>query len=605
MNAASSAPAIDERAWTGSGSRSRLRPEAVPLPAVLLAAIAVGVVVAGGVLYWPNWFALFSAYNVLAFALAGMLWLKRRPRSLIGPLLLGVSVICMVTAFQGSSSSLPFSIGVLADPFAAGLGWYLYLSFPSGRLTRPGIAVWSIGVATGVLGFAPKFFLSEHVQGATPLARCTPACPTNALMIANRPDIAGHFSTAQGLLATTFSFAAVALLLARLVLASPPRRRALAPIVVAGIVWFGSFAAYQIAMHFDVSNARFWSTIGWVLTGARVALPLAFLLALGLAQVYAGGALEQMMTLLRLRPSHAELEHVTADALGDPTFRLELWSTLAQRWIGTRDAAQQPVPEIERGRLELRSEGHPVARLSYDNALDEDPELIDAASSAILFSLDTARLDAEKREVTSQLHEAQRRATTAGLTERRRLERDLHDGAQQQLIAMRIQLGLMTDRAGQNGMSEELAELGRELDGALDEIRAIAHTTYPVFLREGGIGAALAQAASGDLRVQFDCAAARRHPEDVEVAVYFSALEALQNACKHCPLESEIRVRVWDDEALHFEVTDNGPGFDPSTVPSTGGLAGIGDRMATVGGTLTIESTPGRGTRIAGTAGGP
>jgi signal transduction histidine kinase len=393
------------------------------------------------------------------------------------------------------------------------------------------------------------------------------------------------------------------LLLARFAVASRARRRALAPIVAVGVVWLGAFAAYQVAAYLVVTDMSFWNTVGWVLTGARIALPLAFLLALALAQMYAGGALERMMRL-RVRPDQAELEQVAAEALGDPALRLASWTDDAEEWIGTDGAVVAEGPVAGRAWRELRSDGRPVAALSYDDVLDEDPELVDAAATAILLSVETTRLHHEKREMTSQLHDARRRASTAGLSERRRLERDLHDGAQQQLIAARIQLNLLSERAGGNDMSGELEQLGRELDDALDEIRSIAHSTYPALLRTEGIRAALAHSVNSDPRARLDCGRLRRHPELVEVAVYFSALEALQNACKHCPPGTEITVKVWDDSsALCFAVVDDGPGFDPNGVSSHGGLAGITDRMASAGGTLEVDSAPGGGTRITGSAG--
>ena len=581
-------------------SHAWLRPRVVTIAALVLAGVAITVVLAGDVLVRTEWFALFSAYNVLAFALAGLLWLKRRPLSHVGPVLLVLAVIAGLMSLQGSSSSLAFSIGVLADPFAALLAWYLFLSFPSGRLTRPAAAIMVFAVGFVATAFVPWFFLSEHVAGATPLARCTAGCPTNALMIANRPDVAGHFGTIEQILAVTFAAAAVVLLLVRFAIASPVRRRGLAPVAVVGIVWLGAFGAYQVAAYLVVTDMSFWNTVGWVLTGARIALPLAFLVALALAQMYAGGALERMMRL-RVRPGVGELEQVAAEALGDPAFRLARWNPGAEAWIGTNGVVE---PAPGRAWLELRSDGCPIAALDYDDVLNEDPELVNAAATAIRLSLDTTRLYAEKREMTAQLHEAQRRASTAGLSERRRLERDLHDGAQQQLIAARIQLSLLSERDGGNGMSEELDQLGRELDDALDEIRAIAHSTYPALLRTEGLRAALAHSVDSDPRARLECGALHRHTEAVEVAIYFSALEALQNASKHCPPGTDITVRLWEESSrLSFEVTDDGPGFDPTAVSPFGGLAGISDRMAAAGGTLAVDSAPGRGTRIAGSAG--
>jgi len=571
--------------------------------ALLLACAATTIVISGDVLVRTEWFALFSAYNVLAFTAAGLLWLKRRPRSRIGLLLLALGAVLGVVSLQGSSWPVAFSIGVLADPVSALLAWYLFVSFPSGRLTKPAAATMSFALAFVAVAFVPWFFLSEHVAGATPLARCTAACPANALMIANHPDVAGHFGTIEEIFAVTFAVGAVLLLLVRFAVASRARRRALAPVVAVGVVWLVAFAAYQVAAYLVVTDMSFWNTVGWVLTGARIALPLAFLLALALAQMVAGGALERMMRV-RVRPGQAELEQVAAEALGDPALRLASWNDDAEEWIGTDGAVAAEGPGAGRAWRELWSDGRPVAALSYDDVLDEDPELVDAAATAILLRVETTRLHHDKREMTSQLQEAQRRASTAGLSERRRLERDLHDGAQQQLIAARIQLNLLSERAGGNDMSGDLEQLGRELDDALDEIRAIAHSPYPALLRTEGIRAALGHSVDSDPRARLDCGRLRRHPEIVEVAVYFSALEALQNACKHCPPGTQITVNVWDDASrLSFAVVDDGPGFDPNGVTAHGGLAGITDRMSSAGGTLEIDSAPGGGTRIRGSAG--
>ena len=602
MSAVSTASVASDRAPAVGASHPWLHPRAVTIAALVLASVAITIVLSGDVLLRTEWFALFSAYNVLAFTLAGLLWLKRRPLSHVGSVLLVLAVIAGLMSLQGSSSSLAFSIGVLTDPVAALLAWYLLLTFPTGRLTRPAAAVMAFAGAFVATAFVPWFFLSEHVAGATPLARCTTACPSNALMIANRPDVAGHFGAIEQILAVTFSVGAVALLLVRFAVASPARRRALAPVAAVGIVWLGSFGAYQFAAYIAVTDDAFGNIVGWILTGARIALPLAFVLALALAQMYAGGALERMMRL-RVRPDQAELEQVAAEALGDPGLRIALWNPDDEEWIGTSGIVQ-PEPKDGRAWRELRSDGRPVAALDYDDVIDEDPELVDAAATAILLGVESTRLHAEKRQVTAQLHEAQRRASTASLSERRRLERDLHDGAQQQLIAARIQLSLMSRREGGNGMSEELDQLGREIDDALDEIRAIAHSTYPALLRTEGIRAALAHSVASDPRARLDCGALRRHSETVEVAVYFSALEALQNASKHCPPGTKITVRLWEESlGLSFEVTDDGPGFDPGTVSTHGGLAGISDRMAAAGGTLTVDSAPSRGTRVAGWAG--
>ena len=239
----------------------------------------------------------------------------------------------------------------------------------------------------------------------------------------------------------------------------------------------------------------------------------------------------------------------------------------------------------------LGSGAQPTAALGYDAALDDDAELLDAVSTAVLLSFDRSRTDTE-------LQASRRRIATASATERRRIERDLHDSAQQQLVALRIHLDRASERLGRD---EELEQVGLGLEQALHEIRAIAHGAYPAVLRDFGLGAALTEAARSDGRVRVKVGRLERYGEEVEAAVYFSALEALQNASKHCPADSRIAVEVWEDAGdVRFEVRDDGPGFDPSTAPEGGGLVGMRDRLAVAGGTVEIHSAPGHGTRVSG-----
>ena len=598
MSAATTAPAglreSGRAAW-----EHWLRPWPVGLAAVVVAGGTAALTVTGGVLLRPGWFALFAAYNVLAFAAAGLLWRRRRPASRVGLLLLLLAAILAVVALQGASTSLAFSIGVLFDPVAALVAWYLMLTYPATRLTRAAAATLGLGVVAVVAGFVPWFFLSPDVSGATPLARCTDACPTNALMIANRPDVAAHFGTVEEGFRVLFAIAFVGLLVARLLLASRPRRRVLAPVYVVACAWITAFGFFGALRYLIVTEPRVWDTLGWFLTGTRVALPLAFVLALVLAQIYAGGSLATMMQRLQAQPAPAELERAAGDALGDPGLRLAFWRPGPEDWADVDGAPIVPAA-AQPGRRwrELRSAGQPLAALGYDSALDDDPELIDAVATAVVLSFDRSRTDSERQLVLSELEASRRRIATAGATERRRIERDLHDSAQQQLVALRIHLDHASERLGRDA---ELERVGEGLEQALQEIRAIAHGAYPSILRDFGLGAALSEAARFEVRARVKVGRLGRYTEDVEAAIYFSALEALQNASKHCPPGSRITVEVWEDSGeVLFEVRDDGPGFDPASARPGGGLVGIRDRLAAAGGSLEIHSELGHGARVRG-----
>jgi signal transduction histidine kinase len=595
MSAATTAP-VELRDSELAAWHEWVRPWPVAIAAVLVAGATAALTLTAGVLARPGWFALFAAYNVVAFAAVGLLWRRRRPQSHVGLLLLLLAAVLAVVSLQGTSWSPGFSVGVLFDPVAALLAWYLVLTYPAARLTRAAAAVFGLGAATVFVGFVPWFFLSPSTAGGTPLARCTAECPTNALMIANRPDVASHFATVEEIFRVLFALAFVALLVGRLAQATPPRRRILAPVYVVASAWITVFGVFGAIRYLVVTEQRVWDTLGWFLTGTRVALPLAFALALVLAQIYAGGSLATMMQRLQARPAPAELERAAGEALGDPQLRLALKRSDSEGWADADDAAILPAAAAPGRRWRVLGSGtQRVAAIGYDAALDDDPELLDAVSTAVLLSFDRSRTD-------SELQASRRRIATAGATERRRIERDLHDSAQQQLVALRIHLDRASERLGRDA---ELEWVGEGIEQALDEIRAIAHGAYPAVLRDHGVGAALTNAARSDGRVRVKVGRLGRYPEDVEAAVYFAALEALQNASKHCPAGSRIAVEIWaDGEEVLFEVRDDGPGFDPGTVAG-GGLVGMRDRLAAAGGTVEIDSAPGHGTRVSGSVPAP
>lgn len=594
MSALDTVQFVEEgRAWS---ARRRLGSAWTAAVAVVAAAGAVWVILAGDVLVRDGWFALLSACSILCFAGAGILWLRQRPESSIGVMLLALGGVASVQSFQGSSSPLAFSIGVLADVVLALAAWYLLLAFPTLRLSRWAAAVYSVGVTGALVGFVPWFFLSPHVAGATPLARCTAACPTNALMLANRPDVAGHFGTVEDSFIVAFSVAFLALVAARLAVATPPRRRVLAPVYAVGGFWLATFGAYHLASLVGIGDTRYYTMLGWLLTAARLVIPLAFVASLLVARVFAARALATMLHRVGARPSAGELERTARKALGDPSLRLALWHRNPDEWT---DVVGRPVADGHgRGRSVrvLRSRGLPVAELRYDDSLDTDSELVDAAATAVLLSL-------ERGAILSELRQSDRRVAAAGAAERRRIERNLHDGTQQRLVALRMRMAFTRElvRSDPDRAGRDLDTLGEELDAVLDEIRAVARGTYPPILREEGLAEALADAVRTHPRARLTRSSVRRYPEDIEAAVYFSAVEALQNATKHSGSGSDISVSLWDDGAeLRFEVLDDGHGFDPAGLTPDGGLAGIRERLCAFGGDLDVRSAPGRGARVSG-----
>jgi signal transduction histidine kinase len=221
-------------------------------------------------------------------------------------------------------------------------------------------------------------------------------------------------------------------------------------------------------------------------------------------------------------------------------------------------------------------------------------------SSADEFGL----LAASFNDMTAELRHSQARIVASADAERRRVERDLHDGAQQRLVLIKLKLGQLGQkiRANPETAVAFAGELSSDLDRALAELRELARGIYPPLLESDGLPGALTEAAvRAAIPVSVDCDGAGRYPPELEAAIYFCCLEALQNAAKHAGAGARATIRLAAaDNALEFVVTDDGVGYDPDTVADSTGLRNMADRVGALGGTLRIDSKPGAGTRVLG-----
>ncbi len=231
----------------------------------------------------------------------------------------------------------------------------------------------------------------------------------------------------------------------------------------------------------------------------------------------------------------------------------------------------------------------------------EDKLLTHLASQAGLV-LRNVRLTAELQATIDDLRASRRRLVKAQDEERQRIERNLHDGAQQQLVALMVQLSLLEDSAGDSGEVRLMTgQLRAGLHAALDDLRALARGIYPPLLADQGLGPALrAQAGRAPLPVLVEADGIGRYPRDAEAAVYFCILEALQNTAKYARASRAAVALSCPGSHLEFTVTDDGTGFDTVKATHGTGLPGMADRLAAAGGTLRINSAPGSGTTISG-----
>ena len=433
--------------------------------------------------------------------------------------------------------------------------------------------------------------IAEKLPSAGQFSYCGDRCPPNALNVVDWPGPA----RVLGALITAATAVALLGLLAFLIdgarSASPRHRYAYAPLIYAMALWAGSYVLFTTTHAIDWEPydrlLRFVAAVG------AVGTPIALFAARRRSQAFAAERVETLVTTA----GDASPEHVrdlVRDGLGDPHAVLALRDEL-RGWFVDADGRRVEVePGVSRpGQVLVSRGGRVVAALLYDPAPTDE-----AAARALAGAAYTLLHNAQ---LVDELQAARTRSASSAAVERRRLERDLHDGAQQRLLMLRLKLAEIEAGADPE-TARQLVAADEDLADALEELRAVAHGIYPPVLRERGVADALrARALRGPVDIQVVAGDVGRLDPSVELAVYFCALEALQNAIRHGGQDAAITVTLRREaEELAFAVADDGPGFDPLDANGGAGLTGMRDRITVVGGQLEIDSAPGRGTTVRG-----
>jgi signal transduction histidine kinase len=337
--------------------------------------------------------------------------------------------------------------------------------------------------------------------------------------------------------------------------------------------------------------------MSWVLLAMRIVLPLGFLAALFQADLFAGVARGNLLEQLLTRPSPEHWRDAIAiGALDDPALDLAYWDPGSGCYLKPDGSELTPPPDrSDRTWVPVERDHRPVAAMVIDGTLAEDPELVRAAASATVLAVENGNLEGEARD--SRL-----RILAAGQDERRRIERDIHDGTQQRLVALRIHLSLASEQLDGPDQRALVEQLGSEVDDAIDDLRRVASGVYPTLLTDHGVVVALRSVSRHTaIPVSIEARGLRRYPEPVELALYYSCLEGLQNAAKHAGPAATATVQLSEDDGtVRFNIEDDGVGFDLQSVERGAGLANIADRIAAVGGAVHIDSAIGAGTRVGG-----
>jgi signal transduction histidine kinase len=567
--------------------------------ALVAAAAAVWLTLRADFLAHPGWLAVQKADFILGPVLTGLYWRRQRPQSRYALLLIVAGFLNAPYALQSSAAPWAFSAGVIWEAVIYMTTLVLILAFPTGRLD--GLVV-RLLLAAGIAGsvFTVVIVMVAPVIGPDgSISGCLGACPENGLFVSANVALATRLNDVNRAIIVVNALATIALLGYRFATGTPPRRRALAIGAPIAVFFLLTQAAYQGSRLVGLDAGAFYTTAQWAIAAGRASVWYGFLLALVAAELFAGRVLRRIVEESLRRPTLGELETMLREPLGDPELRLAFWDS--GTWVG--ESGDVVTAGADRVLTTVERDGRPAVAVVHDPELAEDPELVHAAGAMALLAWENAQLEAGWEDALRELSASRARIAAVADGERRAIERDLHDGVQQQLTAALMRLAFVRDLLpGTSGAEAQIAKLQSDLEATLEELRRLAHGIFPAPLAELGLVGALeavARRSTGPIEVQGDSVA--RYPLPIESAVYFCCLEAVQNATKHTGPDAHISISLQvNGPVLRFEVRDDGPGFDPDAPHDGVGLRNIRDRVDAFDGRLEIVSAPGRGTVIAG-----
>jgi signal transduction histidine kinase len=571
----------------------------------LAAAVAVTVTLQADFLAYPAWLALQKADLILGPIGVGLYWRHVRPHSRFGPMLVGLGIVHVPYIAQSSANDVLFTFGVHWEGVIYLATLAVILAFPSGRLDRTVDRLILVVAALGVvLPSSAITLLSRQIFAGGSISACKSECPENALVLASDPSLASRLFELDRAAIIAVSLGTAALLLWRLATGTRPQRRALAIGTPIALVFLLLQATYQLVLAFGGADLDVNTYVRWTFGVARSALWYGFLVALVAAQLFAARVLRRILAESLHGTSPGALEALLRRPLGDPQLRLAWWGERTGVWAGADgNVVAPPAPGSARTLTVQEREGGATVGIVHDVQLTDDPELVHAAGAVALLVFENAELKGARRESLRELRKSRARLVAASANERRRLERDLHDGAQQRLLAIQIELAAVAAEVDDPILLADLRGIALNVAAAVEECRMLAQGLYPTLIHERGLGDALrAVARTAGIPVAILDRGIHRHTVSTEEAVYFCVREAIQNATKHAGAAIHVTVELAEGERgeIRFAITDDGAGFRPSAAAGGLGLANMRDRIAAVGGRLEISSEPGHGTTIRG-----
>jgi len=531
----------------------------------------------------PLVIAILSDWITLSYILCGLVAWWRRPGSRLGLLMVGAGFANALSTLSWTTNDLAYTLGQALDFVPPVLFLHVFLAWPDGRLSGH-FERWLVGAAYAT---AVGLELTRMTLGGFG--------PRNLLQIVDDPGASGEVTRVQLLAMSAFCLAAVGVLVARRRRAGRPLRRSVRLLIDAFGLGLVMIAALFLSHVFGGPATQ---QLRWATFAALGLAPVAFLVALLHARL-ARSSVADLIVELRDDPPPADLRDALARALRDPSLTVAYWLPDFAAYANEHGRlAELPEADSRRATTLIDREGEHVAVLVHDPALLEEQELLDAVTAAAGIALENGRLHAELRARLEELRGSRARIVEASQSERKRLERNLHDGAQQRLIALSLELGMLeASLEGEPDAKRRLDLARREIAQSLEELRDVARGLHPAVVSGHGLAVGLEQlAARAPLPVRLTVHVDERLPEQLEVAAFYLVSESLANVGKHAEATKATVEVARAGGQLVVEVVDDGVGGADTEGGS--GLRGLADRVEALGGRLLVWSPAGGGTRL-------
>jgi signal transduction histidine kinase len=523
----------------------------------------------------------------LSFLLTGLFAWRRRPGNRTGFLMIIVGYAWFAETLAYIPSAATFTLGALVLPtiYLPALA-HVMLAYPTGRLRSEAerVVIVVVYAATFLISVVCHLFSSP----SPPCVYCQ-----NLLFIRSSASLNERIREVSAVFAVALTVVVVVMIVVRWASVRGLSRRAMAPALWTSAVAGGFVLTIGMRDTFATTLPPTFYLYGYL---TLAVLPLGFLIGLVHSRL-ARSAVSDALVELDPAPDLARLRDVLARAVGDPSLEVGVRSARSGLYV---DGDERPVglpAGPGRAVTAVGTDGDAV--LIHDAALCDEPKLLAAVVAAARLSVEHGRLEHQIRAQAAEADALGRRIVEASDAERRRLERDLHDGAQQRLVALAMTLHEATGRVdeGDLALAAALTRAARDAGDALTELRELARGLHPAVLTQSGLaGGLLALVERCPVPARLLAVPAERFAEPVETTAYFVVSEALANVAKHAHAQLVTVTATLDSDRLRVEVCDDGVGG--ASLDAGVGLRGLADRVATTGGRLLLDSRPGSGTRL-------